>query len=196
MLAEASWSGEDLWVFAYGSLLWNPAFEAAEQVAAVLPGWHRAFCIRLTRFRGTPEQPGLMMSLTPGGGCGEALYRIPGTEVVGSLRKLWRREMTVKPPNTPPRWVTAKAGHHSVRAIVFAADRRGRNFAGGLTTDQIATVLCTAVGHWGSGAEYLLQTVDQLERLGIRDADLWRLQQVVARRLIALREGHSPGEET
>ena len=72
---------------------------------------------------------------------------------MGSLRKLWRREMTVKPPNTPPGWITAKAGHHSVRAIVFAADRRGRNFAGELTTDQIATVLCMYSGGLRSGPE-------------------------------------------
>ena len=57
LLAAGAWRGNDVWVFAYGSLLWNPAFEVAEQVAAVLPGWHRAFCIRLTRFRGTPEKP-------------------------------------------------------------------------------------------------------------------------------------------
>jgi cation transport protein ChaC len=186
-LDAGSWRGEDVSVFAYGSLLWNPAFEAAEQVAAVLPGWHRAFCIRLTRFRGTPEQPGLMMSLIPGGSCRGALLRVPGHQVVPSLRKLWRREMTVKPPNTPPRWVVAKVGKTAERAIVFAADRKGRNFVSGQTGDEIATVLCTAVGHWGSGAEYLMQTVDQLERLGIRDANLWRLQRLVAQRLIALR---------
>ena len=188
LLDAGAWNGEDVWVFAYGSLLWNPAFEAVEQVAAVLPGWHRAFCIRLTRFRGSPERPGLMMSLIPGGSCRGALLRIPGHEVMGSLRKLWRREMTVKPPNTPPRWVVAQAGGVAVRAIVFAADRKGRNFVSGLTSDEIAAILCTAVGHWGSGAEYLLQTVDQMERLGIRDANLWRLQRVVACKLMVLRD--------
>jgi cation transport protein ChaC len=187
LLEAGSWHGEDVWVFAYGSLLWNPAFQAAEQTAAILPGWHRAFCIRLTRFRGTPEQPGLMMSLVPGGSCRGALYRVPGHEVMPSLRKLWRREMTVKPPNTPPRWVVAKAGRTAMRAIVFAADRKGRNFVDGMTGEQIAATLCAAVGHWGSGAEYLMQTVDQLERLGIRDANLWRLQRLVAQNLIALR---------
>jgi glutathione-specific gamma-glutamylcyclotransferase len=186
LLAAGAWHGEDVWVFAYGSLLWNPAFEVAEQVSAVLPGWHRAFCIRLTRFRGTPEQPGLMMSLVPGGICRGALYRIPGNQVIDSLGKLWRREMTVKPPNTPPRWVVAKAGRQGVRAIVFAADRNGPNYVCGLTGEEIADVLCHAVGHWGSGAEYLLQTVDHLERLGIRDANLWRLQRLVARRLVDL----------
>jgi len=71
---------------------------------------------------------------------------------------------------------------------VFAADRKGRNFVSGLTSDEIAAILCTAVGHWGSGAEYLLQTVDQMERLGIRDANLWRLQRVVACKLMVLRD--------
>jgi cation transport protein ChaC len=188
LLQRGAWSGEDVWVFGYGSLLWNPAFEVAEQKAAVLRGWHRAFCIRLTRFRGTPEQPGLMMSLMPGGSCRGTLFRIPGPQVIDSLRKLWRREMTVKPPNAPPRWVVANAGPERVPAIVFAADRRGPNFVSGLAQEEIATVLCDAVGHWGSGAEYLLQTVDQLERLGIRDANLWRLQEIVARRLGALQE--------
>jgi cation transport protein ChaC len=182
-LTAGDWQGEDVWVFAYGSLLWNPAFEAAEQLAAVLPGWHRAFCIRLTRFRGTPQQPGLMMSLVPGGSCRGALVRIRGECVPDSLRKLWRREMTVKPPNTPPRWVVARAGSADVRAIVFAADRKGPNFVSGLSGEQTAQVLCSAVGHWGSGAEYLMQTVDQLERLGIRDANLWRLQRLAARQL-------------
>jgi len=185
LLAAGAWRGEDVWVFAYGSLLWNPAFEVAEQKAAVLHGWHRAFCIRLTRFRGTPEQPGLMMSLVPGGSCRGALYRIGGDRVVESLRKLWRREMTVKPPNTPPRWVVAKAGSTDVRAIAFVADRRGPNYVSGLSGEQTASVLCKAVGHWGSGAQYLLETVDHLERQGIRDANLWRLQRLVAQRLTA-----------
>jgi cation transport protein ChaC len=186
LLDAGAWQGQDVWVFAYGSLLWNPAFEVAEQVAAVLPGWHRAFCIRLTRFRGTPDQPGLMMSLVPGGSCRGALCRIAGDRVLDSLRKLWRREMTVKPPTSPPRWVVAKAGHTAVRAIVFAADRKGQNYVTGLTDEETASVLCKAVGHWGSGAEYLMQTVDHMERCGIRDANLWRLQRLVAQHLFDL----------
>jgi len=193
LLAAGPWHGQGVWVFAYGSLLWNPAFEVSEQVPAVLPGWHRSFCIQLTRFRGTPEQPGLMMSLTPGGSCRGALLRIAGNAVESSLRKLWRREMTVKPPNTPPRWVTAKANGVTVRAIVFAANRRGANFVAGLTNEQVADVLCKAAGHWGSGAEYLMQTVDQLEGLGIRDANLWRLQRLVARQLVTLRTTRQEG---
>jgi glutathione-specific gamma-glutamylcyclotransferase len=186
LLTAGAWQGQDVWVFAYGSLLWNPAFEVAEQAAAVLHGWHRAFCIRATRFRGTPEQPGLMMSLVPGGSCRGALCRVAGDRVLGNLRKLWRREMTVKPPNSPPRWVVAKVGRTTVRAIAFAANRNGPNYVSGLTDEQIASVLCKAVGHWGSGAEYLMQTVDHLEHHGIRDANLWRLQRLVAQQLVEL----------
>lgn len=80
----------------------------------------------------------------------------------------------------------AKAGDKAVRAVVFAADRKGPNYVTGLAREEIASVLCAAVGHWGSGAEYLMQTVDQLERLGIRDSHLWRLQQLVAQKLLAL----------
>jgi cation transport protein ChaC len=127
-----------------------------------------------------------MMSLVPGGSCRGALLRIGGDQVLDSLRKLWRREMTVKPPNTPPRWVVAKAGPSVVKAIVFAANCKGPNYVSGLSSEQIAQRLCSAVGHWGSGAEYLMQTVDQLERLGIRDANLWRLQRLAALRLTAL----------
>ena len=187
LLARQAWSGQDVWVFAYGSLLWKPAIEVAEQVPAVLHGWHRHFCIRITRFRGTPDQPGLMMSLVPGGSCRGALLRIAGDGALDNLRKLWRREMTVKPPNAPPRWVSVKAGQQVVPSIAFVADRRGRNYVNGLAPDRIAEVLCSAVGHWGSGAEYLMQTVDELDRLGIRDMSLWRLQALVAQRLIELR---------
>ena len=187
LLAAGAWQeGQAVWVFGYGSLLWKPCFEVVEQVSAVLPGWHRAFCIRITRFRGTPEEPGLMMSLMPGGSCRGALFRVASDRVVDDLRKLWRREMTVKPPNTPPRWIQAKTAQGLMPGIVFAADRCGPNYVSGLTEDDIAVILCKAAGHWGSGAEYLMETVDQLERLGIRDANLWRLQKRVARELMTL----------
>jgi len=191
LLAAGAWSGQDVWLFAYGSLLWNPGIDIAEQVPAVLHGWHRAFCIRLTRFRGTPEQPGLMLSLVPSGSCRGAVLRVAGDRVLDNLRKLWRREMTVKPPTSPPRWVTVQVASQPVRAIAFAADRKGRNYVAGLTPEETAQVLCRAVGHWGSGAEYLMQTIDQFDRLGIRDANLRRLQRLVAQRLIEMQAARS-----
>src|SRR5689334_21810735 len=83
------------WVFAYGSLIWKPAFEFAESRRAVVRGWHRSFCLRQTRWRGTPEQPGLMMALDRGGSCTGVAYRLPPDGVEAQLHQLLRREMTV-----------------------------------------------------------------------------------------------------
>jgi cation transport protein ChaC len=88
-------------------------------------------------------------------------------------------------PTNRPRWVTVEAGGQQRRAIVFAVVRSSPYYSGDLSHEQIATVLARAVGHWGSGAEYLMNTVQQLESLGIHDSNLWRLQQLVAAQILA-----------
>ena len=95
-----------LHVFAYGSLIWKPVYEPAAAQRATAPGWHRAFCLKVARFRGTIEQPGLMMQLHSGDGAAEGvLHRLDRASEVADLRTLWRREMTVKPPGNVPRWI-------------------------------------------------------------------------------------------
>jgi cation transport protein ChaC len=193
-LQAGRWAHEDVWLFAYGSLLWNPACEVVEQVPALVPGWHRSFCLRLVRFRGTLEQPGLMMALDRGGSCRGMLCRVPGEQAVARLGLLWRREMSVKPPTNVPRWIIARSARGPVRAVAFTVDRHGRNYVGGLTLAQVADVLCHAAGHWGSGAEYLMKTVEHLEGVGIHDTGLWRLQSLVAERIAQLYRHSSTGE--
>jgi cation transport protein ChaC len=173
----------DLWLFGYGSLLWKPAFEFAESRSATVLGWHRSFCIRVARFRGTREQPGLMMALDRGGQCRGMAFRIPAMEVRDSLGALFRRELVVNPPGTPPRWVVARTDQGAVDALTFVVDRNSAHYAGRLTPEQAAGVIAVAAGHWGSCAEYLHNTVCHLEDLGIRDRNLWRLQALVARHL-------------
>ena len=95
---------EDLWIFGYGSLLWKPAFEFVESRPATVQGWHRSFCIRVARFRGTRDQPGLMMALDRGGQCRGMAFRVPADQAEGTLHALVRRELVVRPPGTPPRW--------------------------------------------------------------------------------------------
>jgi glutathione-specific gamma-glutamylcyclotransferase len=173
----------DVWLFGYGSLLWKPAFEFAESRAATVLGWHRSFCIRVARFRGTRDQPGLMMALDRGGQCRGMVFRIPATQVRDSLGMLFRRELVVNPPGTPPRWVVARTDEGAVDALTFVVDRTSAHYSGRLTPEQAAEVIAVAAGHWGSCAEYLHNTVRHLEDLGIRDRNLWRLQALVARRL-------------
>jgi glutathione-specific gamma-glutamylcyclotransferase len=183
MLAQAP--AGDVWLFAYGSLLWKPACETAESRRAVVRGWHRSFCFRVARFRGTRDRPGLMMALDRGGQCLGMIFRLPADQVQASLDLLFRREMMVKPAVNVPRWLTAHTSDGPVRVIGFVVNRQSSHYTGRLAPDEAADIVSTAAGHWGSCAEYLRETVSHLEELGIRDRNLWRLQALVAGRIKA-----------
>jgi len=172
----------EIWLFAYGSLLWKPECEIADGRRAVIHGWHRAYCVRVLRFRGTVDRPGLMMSLDRGGQCHGMIMRLAG-DVQASLHKLLRRELVIKPSPQCFRWCTAHTAGGPVRVITFAVNHRSERYVGKLDLDDIADAVATAAGHWGSCAEYLHETVARLEELGIHDRKLWRLQQLVAERL-------------
>ena len=92
----------DLWVFAYGSLIWKPEFEHVEHCRATAAGWHRSFCMKITRWRGTTLQPGLMMGLDRGGSCQGLAYRLPAENHFDQLGRIVRREMSVKPATNVP----------------------------------------------------------------------------------------------
>jgi glutathione-specific gamma-glutamylcyclotransferase len=175
----------DIWFFAYGSLLWKPACEVDETRKAQVRGWHRRFCIKMNRGRGTPERPGLMMALDRGGRCQGVICRVPPDRVEGSIDALLRREVLLKPSSNAPRWLTVETGGSKIRALCFVINRQSPNYTGSLSLDHVAEVLATAVGHFGSGAEYLYSTVSHLEERGIHDRNLWRLQALVAQRLLA-----------
>ncbi len=173
------------WLFAYGSLIWKPELDHVEVRKGTAKGWHRSFCFRIERFRGTKEQPGLMMSLDRGGQCQGVVFRLPPDDLEEQLGKLVRREITVKPPNNIPRWVTVETEQGSLSAIASVMNRQSRFYMCKLPPEEVAEVLAKACGHWGSGAEYLHNTVANLEEHGIRDRNLWHLQALVAERIQA-----------
>ncbi|HYN52687.1 MAG TPA: gamma-glutamylcyclotransferase [Thermoleophilaceae bacterium] len=180
-LAEAPPGG--LWIFAYGSLLWKPAFEAADNRPALVRGRHRSFCIRVARFRGTRDCLGLMMALDRGGQCHGLVLRVPADRVRESLETLFRREVVVKPGSNAPRWLTAQTADGPVQALGFVVNRASPHYAGKLAPEAVADIVSVAAGHWGSCAEYVRETVARLEALGIHDRNLWRLQEMVAERI-------------
>jgi len=185
LLAGRPANGE-VWVFAYGSLIWKPAFAVAEQQLAVARGWHRAFCLGWDRrYRGSNDRPGLMLALDRGGMCKGVAQRLPADSVEASLDQLLRREMVTRPSPFPPRWMNLETEAGPLRAITFAMDRRSQFYITGLSVEEIADVLSRAVGYFGSMAEYLHNTVLHLEELGIDDRLLWRLQELVAERIEA-----------
>jgi cation transport protein ChaC len=170
-------------IFAYGSLIWKPESEHVGEQLGVARGWHRAFCFRITRFRGTPEQPGLMMALERGGQCRGLLYELPAHSLESQFGKLFRREFTYKPANSLPRWVKVETASGAIPALTFVINRASPRYVGGVSSEAVADVLARACGHWGTGAEYLLNTITHLEARGIRDSNLWRLQELVAQRM-------------
>jgi cation transport protein ChaC len=182
LLAAAPEGG--FWVFAYGSLIWNPACDFSEQRLAVARGWRRIFCLGWDyRFRGSHETPGLMLALDRGGSCRGVAYRLPDDGLADNLDRLVRREMSMVPTAFPPRWVRVATPDGPLTALTFAIDRNGGRYVAGLDDEAVADVLAKACGFRGSMAEYLHATVLHLEALGIHDRHLWRLQELVAERI-------------
>ncbi|WP_137805726.1 gamma-glutamylcyclotransferase [Pseudomonas sp. G(2018)] len=176
---------KDLWVFAYGSLIWNPEFQFDECRSATAYGWHRSFCLTLTRWRGTRELPALMLALDRGGSCQGLVYRLPSQDHFKQIGLLLAREIDANPPTNVARWISVKTTSGPLRALAFVAARNGKAYAGKLPMDKVAQVLSRAAGHWGSAAQYLFRTVTMLKEQGIRDRNMSRLEGLVAEEIEA-----------
>lgn len=174
----AGWNPEqDLWVFAYGSLTWNPLIDFAEHRAARLHGFHRRFCLRSRGARGTVDNPGLVLALDFGGCCNGVAFRIEAGKARHEMKMIWRREMVLG--SYAPRWVDVKNGDGTIRALAFVVNHAHPHYAGDLPDDAIVQTLATACGKFGSCADYLLQTVASLEGHGVHDAHLAALKRRV-----------------
>lgn len=174
-----------VWIFAYGSLIWKPAFAPAAERPAVLHGWRRSFCIHLESWRGTPEEPGLMLALERGGSCRGMAYALPEAERAAAMEALLRREIGYEVDFSSVRWVTVRGEAGPFRALVFYAAPLHPGMHVRLTLDEQVRRLARAAGHMGSCAAYLRNTVQHLEELGIRDRYLWQLQRLVAEEIAA-----------
>jgi glutathione-specific gamma-glutamylcyclotransferase len=169
------------WLFAYGSLIWKPEFPTEENLLGVAEGWHRSFCLHLERYRGSPEQPGLMMALDTGGRCEGVLLRLSEQDLASQLDLLLQREIGSHEALESVRWIDVQCAQGPVRSLAFYAHPAHLDYyVNSLPLEQVAHILARACGHWGSGAQYLHQTVSKLEDFGIHDENLWKLQELVA----------------
>ncbi|WP_162918408.1 gamma-glutamylcyclotransferase [Taklimakanibacter deserti] len=181
-LAEAS--DGPLWVFAYGSLLWSPAFNAEARHLAEAKGWRREFCMEIRRWRGSPEQPGLMMGLRKGGTCSGVVLQLAHDDRRGQLVRLLRREVDTDEDLQSVRWIEADTSLGKVRALAcWAEPVRSRMFVEKSIEEQ-AHMLARACGFGGSGAAYLHRTMTSLAGLGIADDYLTTLDELVAQEII------------
>ncbi|KIN62069.1 Cation transport protein ChaC [Sulfitobacter noctilucicola] len=162
-----------MWVFGYGSLLWNPGFEVAESMVATLPGYARSFCMRSIHHRGTVADPGLVLALDsqPAAVCkGIALRVMPGQED-GTLAYLRERELVSSAYLEKNLEITLETGS-DVQAVVYVIDETHEQYCGGLPLEEQAQIIAKAVGGRGPNTEYLYNTADHLTQVGLHDPDL------------------------
>lgn len=179
-------SNGEIWVFAYGSLMWNPGFEVAASELSVAHGWHRAFSLRIERLRATSETPGLMLVLRPGGSCSGLALKLPHATKRQDLRVLLAREIRYAEVCDMVRWVKVRTPTGVKRALTFWASGRQSPLTEHVPLDEAAGLIAKACGPAGSCAEYLHNTVAELAGREIYDRNLWTLQQLVAERIRAL----------
>ena len=161
------------WVFAYGSLMWNPGFAFVAKRVGTVYGFHRNFGQWSRINRGTPERPGLVLTLERGGCCRGLAYRLGQATTRADLARLWRREMTLR--SYEPRWLDCHAGAERMPVLAFVVNRQCTGYAGRLGVEAMVHTLATARGKAGSAAEYLFHTQSVLEAHGIRDERMKRL---------------------
>jgi cation transport protein ChaC len=171
---RAQWGGRgDLWVFGYASLIWRPEFDADEHRRATVHGWHRALRMRSRVNRGTPERPGLVFALLPGGACRGMAYRIARPRVDEELERLWLREMPTGVYD--PRWLPCRTPQGVVSALGFTLSRRSPNYCTPMPDDELLTILRGARGRYGTTLDYLAQTAAGLRANGVVDREVERL---------------------
>ncbi|MEP5727878.1 MAG: gamma-glutamylcyclotransferase [Sulfitobacter sp.] len=162
-----------MWVFGYGSLLWNPGFEIAESVIATLPGYARSFCMHSIHHRGTIQDPGLVLALDeqPGQACAGIALRVMQGQEDATLAYLRERELISSAYVEKNLDVTLSDGR-IVRALVYVIDEAHEQYCGGMPLEQQAQIIAKAVGGRGPNTEYLFNTTEHLRGVGLDDADL------------------------
>ena len=171
-----------MWVFGYGSLIWNPEFPVAERQIARLTDWHRSFCMRSIHHRGSVEAPGLVLALdhAPGARCDGVAFRVqPGAEAE-TLAQLREREL-ISSAYLERELSLRLADRRDLAALAYVIDPDHDQYCGGLPLPEQARIIADAVGGRGPNRDYLFATADHLAELGIADADLtWLAAQVRA----------------
>jgi glutathione-specific gamma-glutamylcyclotransferase len=178
MNTAAKHENEDLWVFAYGSLMWRPGFAYLDRVPARLIGLHRALCVFSFVHRGTPERPGLVLGLDRGGMCRGIAYRVAAAsraQTIGYLRA--REQVTTVYVETMRQIELEDHARRRVRALCYIVDRSHVQYAGRLTLSESLHHVRQGRGQSGPNRDYVLETVRALEALGYRESDLHLLAQ-------------------
>jgi glutathione-specific gamma-glutamylcyclotransferase len=171
-------AAEDVWIFGYGSLIWNPVVEFRERRSARVYGWHRRLCLMTRVARGTPACPGLMLGLVRGGSCAGVALRLAAAQREHELDLLWHLEMVDDAYR--PVWVRAQTALGRIHAIAFVANPLHRRYALPMNDGDAARMVASARGQFGLCMEYVSNTVSHLRGMGISDVRLTRIGALAA----------------
>jgi glutathione-specific gamma-glutamylcyclotransferase len=180
----------DIWIFGYGSLMWDPGFHHAEAHPGLLYGYHRRFCVYSYTYRGTRAQPGLVLGLDRGGACKGIVYRVARRHAQATLAYLWKRELDDGVYRM--RKLRVRLARRSVEAYSFVVDRAHPGYAAELSVKETARLILQGVGKRGLCVHYLENTVRHIEALGLTDGALHRLAEVVQRRAVSAGAAAAP----
>ncbi len=176
-------SATEFWVFAYGSLIWNPAIEFEAKCRCTIQGYHRSFCFWTMFGRGSEEQPGLMMGLEPGGACDGIAYRIGADALATEVDILLRREMLSYVYK--PTWIKAQCSdnpNNIIDVLTFVVDEQHDRFCGDMDEQTLIQTIAIAEGPIGRNCDYLYQLVNHLNELGFEDLTMTELEKKVRHR--------------
>jgi glutathione-specific gamma-glutamylcyclotransferase len=162
--------GQPVWIFAYGSLLWDAELRDAASEPALLYGYHRSFCLLSYDYRGTAANPGLTLGLDRGGSCRGAVLRLP----TDALDRIWHREMSGRVVYAA-RLLRVQTATGTQQSLAFTALRASPDYAGRVPLDQAARMILRAAGRRGTCRDYFENTLRHLEQLGFADRPLRRL---------------------
>ena len=160
-------AGQDLWIFGYGSLMWNPALNVTESRTAHVQGWSRSFCLKLIVGRAMPDKPGLMLAIEPGGALTGTVHRIDAAAIESETAILWMREMLSGA--YVPTWLTCETEDGSVDAVTFVINKAHERYAGPLDLAAQAALIAKAEGQAGNNRDYLYRCRQQLQRMAVHD---------------------------
>lgn len=161
-------AGGGLWIFAYGSLMWNPIVTFEERRTATLEGWHRSFCLRSLAGRGNPENPGRMLALEPGGRTEGVALKIPAAVAEAEMRLMWSREMLMG--SYIPTWLPVSFSDGTqAHAVTFLANATRPNYEKDASPCAIAPAIATACGILGTNADYVRQLAQALAQENLQD---------------------------
>lgn len=180
MARMADDDGPALWVFGYGSLIWNPGFPVLARHLATLPDYHRSFCMRSIHHRGTDAEPGLVLALDaqPGARCSGVAFGVAAAHVGATLAMLRERELVSSAYLERSLVIELDTGHR-VEAVTYVIDPDHVQYCGGLPLEEQARIIARAVGGRGPNRDYLFNTATHLRDLGLPDAELdWLAQRV------------------